>query len=107
MNWELMVGGRNLCSCFTNHFSLRSSLLTPTALGRLFMAAYLGFMAAYLGFTAAYLGLCGFAAMVLVLAVAMAHGLTGMNTLLQINSHVSVHARENKLGVIAKIPQLD
>ena len=57
---------------------------------------------------AAYLGLCGLvAAMVLVLAVAMAHSLTGKKTLLQINSHMSVHARDDKLGVIAKLPQLD
>ena len=56
---------------------------------------------------AAYLGLCWFAALVLVLAVAMAHSLTGKKTLLQINSHVSVHARDDKLGIIAKMPQLD
>ena len=33
--WELMKGGRNLFSCFTSHFSCRSSRLTTTALGRL------------------------------------------------------------------------
>ena len=59
-------------------------------------------MAVYLWFTAAYLGLCGFGATVLILA--MAHGPTGKNTLLQINFHVSDHACEDKLGVISKFP---